>query len=99
MKKFLAVILAATMTLGLVACSAPSEETKAQTEAVQTEADTEAETETAEAAEEAAEAVSDTVKQLYADFDSAMEDQIGKMPEDFGEIKVGAVVISLTNPF
>lgn len=59
------------------------------------------------AAEEAAvsavteveESVSDTVKQLYADFDAAMQEQIGAMPEEFGDIKVGAVVISLTNPF
>ncbi len=40
-----------------------------------------------------------TVQQLYAAFDAAMAEQIGPMPENFGDIKVGAVVISLTNPF
>ena len=55
--------------------------------------------ETAEEPEETAEAVSDTVKQLYADFDAAMEEQLGPMPENFSDLKVGAVVISLTNPF
>lgn len=43
--------------------------------------------------------LSATVQQLYAEFDAAMEEQIGPMPESFGDIKVGAVVISLTNPF
>ena len=43
--------------------------------------------------------LSATVQQLYAEFDAAMEEQIGPMPENFGDIKVGAVVISLTNPF
>lgn len=43
--------------------------------------------------------LSATVQQLYAEFDAAMEEQIGTMPESFGDIKVGAVVISLTNPF
>lgn len=43
--------------------------------------------------------LSATVQQLYAEFDAAMEAQIGPMPESFGDIKVGAVVISLTNPF
>ena len=43
--------------------------------------------------------LSATVQQLYAEFDAAMEAQIGAMPESFGDIKVGAVVISLTNPF
>ena len=43
--------------------------------------------------------LSATVQQLYAEFDAAMEEQIGTMPENFGDIKVGAVVISLTNPF
>lgn len=43
--------------------------------------------------------LSATVQQLYAEFDAAMEAQIGTMPESFGDIKVGAVVISLTNPF
>ena len=43
--------------------------------------------------------LSPTVQQLYQEFDAAMEAQIGAMPEQFGEIKVGAVVISLTNPF
>lgn len=43
--------------------------------------------------------VSPTVEQLYADFDRAMTEQIGAMPESFDDIKVGAVIISLSNPF
>lgn len=106
MKKFLAVLLAASMMLLSVACSSSSaepEETETTAAAEETTAaETEAEeTEAAETkAEDAvAEAVSDTVKQLYADFDASMQEQIGTMPENFGDIKVGAVVISLTNPF
>ena len=106
MKKFLAVLLAASMMLLSVACSSSSaepEETETTAAAEETTAaETEAEeTEAAEtkAEDAAAEAVSDTVKQLYADFDASMQEQIGTMPENFGDIKVGAVVISLTNPF
>ena len=106
MKKFLAVLLAASMMLLSVACSSSSaepEETETMAAAEETTAaETEAEeTEAAEtkAEDAAAEAVSDTVKQLYADFDASMQEQIGTMPENFGDIKVGAVVISLTNPF
>ena len=43
--------------------------------------------------------VSPVVQQLYADFDAALVQQIGAMPENYGEVKVGAVIISLTNPF
>ena len=47
----------------------------------------------------AAPAVSATVQKLYDEFDAAMAEQLGAMPESFGDIKVGAVVISLTNAF
>ena len=110
MKKILAFLLSAAMVLGAVGCSASSEtaETEAQTETTEAaaaeseEETTAAETEAAQTEanpEETAGEISDTVKQLYADFDKSMEEQIGPMPENFGEIKVGAVVISLTNPF
>ncbi len=43
--------------------------------------------------------VSPVVQQLYEEFDAALAEQIGPMPENYGDIKVGAVIISLTNPF
>ena len=43
--------------------------------------------------------LSPTVEQLYAEFDAALLEQIGPLPDNYGEVKVGAVIISLTNPF
>ena len=43
--------------------------------------------------------LSPTVQALYDEFDAALTTQIGPMPEQYGEVKVGAVIISLTNPF
>ena len=45
------------------------------------------------------EEVSATVEALYAAFDQAMNDQIGPMPAEFADLKVGALIISLTNSF
>ena len=86
MKKLLAIMLAAVMALSIAGCAAPAAQ------------DTVTAEETA-APQEAASELSATVQQLYADFDAAMEKQLGAMPESFGDIKVGAVVISLTNAF
>ncbi|MBR3587477.1 MAG: substrate-binding domain-containing protein [Oscillospiraceae bacterium] len=43
--------------------------------------------------------MSETVKGLYEAFDKAMTEQLGEVPADSGAVKVGAVIISLTNPF
>ncbi len=43
--------------------------------------------------------MSDTVKGLYEAFDKAMTEQLGEIPENTADVKVGAVIISLTNPF
>lgn len=92
MKKTLTLLLALALVLAMFAgCTqtgttpnTPATDTPA-TDVPNTEAPTEE--------------LSATVQQLYAAFDAAMESQIGAMPESFGDIKVGAVVISLTNPF
>ena len=92
------------MILAFAACGSktekPAETKAAETEAVETEAaETEAaETEAAET-EAAAPEMSATVEQLYADFDKAMQDQIGSLPDNYGEVKVGALIISTSNPF
>ena len=57
--------------------------------------------ETVEATETvAADEMSDTVKALYEQFDEAMLKQLGTLPEaGSSDVKVGAVIISLTNAF
>ena len=92
MKKTLTLLLALTLVLAMFAgCTqtGTTPNTPATDTPVTDVPNTEAPTEE----------LSATVQQLYAAFDAAMESQIGAMPESFGDIKVGAVVISLTNPF
>lgn len=105
MKKILALVLAAAMLLALAGCGAAEAPAAAETTAEATEAPAEATetpvkaTEAPAPTEEPAPAYSETVQKLYDEFDAAMEEQLGAMPESFGDIKVGAVVISLTNAF
>lgn len=95
MKKLLVIVLCILMVLSLSACagdqSAQTEQTPLPTEMPQQSEATPVPEETA--------GVSPTVQALYDEFDAALIAQIGPMPEQFGEIKVGAVIISLTNPF
>ena len=46
-----------------------------------------------------ADEMSETVKALYEQFDAAMLEQLGTLPENNSDVKVGAVIISLTNAF
>lgn len=93
MKKCLAITLALLMVLAVFTGCNTQTETPATPDVPATDAPvTDAPTETTPA-------LSATVQQLYDEFDAAMEEQIGAMPESFGDIKVGAVVISLTNQF
>ncbi len=65
------------------------------------EAIEEAEAAAEEAAEEAADAVSElnpTVQALFDEVDKSLGEQLGEVPAANGE-KIGAVIISLTNPF
>ena len=96
MKKWYSLLLAAAMLFSLAACGSPAnvEGTPAPPESTPVASAT-----PAPEGEGADSGLSPTVQQLYQEFDAAMEAQIGAMPEQFGEIKVGAVVISLTNPF
>ena len=94
MKKLLAIMLAAVMALSIAGCAAPAAQETVTAEETAAPQETEAAEETV-APQEAASERSATVQQLYADFDAAMEKQLGAMPESFGDIKVGAVVISL----
>ena len=87
MKKLLSLLLALAMMLALVACGA-NNDAPAGDSSTQTDNKQEPESE-----------FSATVQQLYDEFDAAMTEQLGAMPENYGDVKVGAVVISLTNAF
>ncbi len=99
MKRTCALLLALAMVLSLAACGGTTADTTApvsDTPAPQSEAPA---TETPAPETEEPAGMSETVQQLYAEFDAAMEEQIGPMPENYGDVKVGAVIISLTNAF
>lgn len=104
MKKWISLLLALVMMLSIAACGSNNstnngaanngtENTAGNDTADNTTNDT------ADDTQDTGSELSATVQQLYAEFDAAMEEQIGPMPESFGDIKVGAVVISLTNQF
>ena len=104
MKKWISLLLALAMMLSIAACGSNNstnngaanngtENTAGNDTADNTTNDT------ADDTQDTGSELSATVQQLYAEFDAAMEEQIGPMPESFGDIKVGAVVISLTNQF
>lgn len=101
MKKWYALLLALAMVFSLAACAgtpaANSTAPSASPSAAQESTPAASEDPAGEGGETSG--LSPTVEQLYAEFDAAMEAQIGTMPESFGDIKVGAVIISLTNPF
>ena len=104
MKKWISLLLALAMMLSIAACgSNNSTNNGAANNGTENTAgnDTAANTtnDTADDTQDTGSELSATVQQLYAEFDAAMEEQIGPMPESFGDIKVGAVVISLTNQF
>lgn len=98
MKKLVTILLSLLLAFTAFGCAAPTEpSTPTEVPAATAEPEDTAAPETS--APETDDSISETVKQLYAEFDAAMEAQIGSMPESFGDIKVGAVVISLTNAF
>ncbi len=109
MKKIMTIVLALMILLTMVACGNAKEgeptETGVTTTGTETAPpDTSKETEPTvpaltEPAEDDDHEISAVVKQLFEEFDTALKDQIGTMPEDFADLKVGAVIISLTNPF
>ncbi len=102
MKQLTSILLTLLLVLSVFGCAAPAAPSTPTEAPVATDEPASLPEETAApetAAQETGDGVSETVKQLYAEFDAAMEAQIGAMPETFGDIKVGAVVISLTNPF
>lgn len=109
MKKLLVIMLSFVMLVFAVACSQASSSESASSgssEAAASESSAPAESASAEAASsEAAEApsaaaeVSPTVEALYAAFDEAMNKQIGDVPENYGDVKVGALIITTSNAF
>ena len=102
MKQLTSILLTLLLVLSVFGCAAPAAPSTPNEAPVATDEPASLPEETAAsetAAQETGDGVSETAKQLYAEFDAAMEAQIGAMPETFGDIKVGAVVISLTNPF
>lgn len=100
MKKYLSILLALALIVCLFAgCGeAADEETAAPTASeVETVAQTESVApETEEVVETEAASV---VDELYAAVDEALGAQLGEVPAPTGAEKIGAVVISLTNPF
>lgn len=100
MKKYLSILLAIALIVCLFAgCGeAADEETAAPTASeVETVAQTESVApETEEVIETEAASV---VDELYAAVDEALGAQLGEVPAPTGAEKIGAVVISLTNPF
>ena len=102
MKKWISLLLALAMMLSIVACGSNNTANNGGNDTANNSATNNEDASTNEGSTEGENTDSElsaTVQQLYAEFDAAMEEQIGPMPENFGDIKVGAVVISLTNPF
>lgn len=102
MKKWISLLLALAMMLSIVACGSNNTANNGGNDTANNSATNNEDASTNEGSteeENTGSELSATVQQLYAEFDAAMEEQIGPMPENFGDIKVGAVVISLTNPF
>lgn len=102
MKKWISLLLALAMMLSIVACGSNNTANNGGNDTANNSATNNEDASTNEGSTEEENTDSElsaTVQQLYAEFDAAMEEQIGPMPENFGDIKVGAVVISLTNPF
>ena len=102
MKKWISLLLALAMMLSIVACGSNNTANNGGNDTADNSVTNNEDASANEGASEEENADSElsaTVQQLYAEFDAAMEEQIGPMPENFGDIKVGAVVISLTNPF
>lgn len=102
MKKWISLLLALAMMLSIVACGSNNTANNGGNDTADNSVTNNGDASSNEGASEEENTDSElsaTVQQLYAEFDAAMEEQIGPMPENFGDIKVGAVVISLTNPF
>ena len=102
MKKWISLLLALAMMLSIVACGSNNTANNGGNDTANNSVTNNEDASTNEGSTEGENTDSElsaTVQQLYAEFDAAMEEQIGPMPENFGDIKVGAVVISLTNPF
>ncbi len=99
MKKLLSVLLVLALMFSVGCTPPPATNATAGSEATQEPTPAKTPEQVGESTQTAAGELSPTVQKLYVDFDAAMETQIGSMPETFGEIKVGAVVISLTNAF
>ena len=102
MKKWISLLLALAMMLSIVACGSNNTANNGGNDTANNSVTNNEDASTNESSTEEENTDSElsaTVQQLYAEFDAAMEEQIGPMPENFGDIKVGAVVISLTNPF
>lgn len=102
MKKWISLLLALAMMLSIVACGSNNTANNGGNDTANNSVTNNENASTNEGSTEEENTDSElsaTVQQLYAEFDAAMEEQIGPMPENFGDIKVGAVVISLTNPF
>lgn len=102
MKKWISLLLTLAMMLSIVACGSNNTANNGGNDTANNSVTNNEDASANEGAteeENTGSELSATVQQLYAEFDAAMEEQIGPMPENFGDIKVGAVVISLTNPF
>ena len=93
MKKLLAILLAGVMVMSLLtACGDKTQETKAP----ETKAETTAESPKETAEETTAESQADA---MLSQVQALMEEQLGDLPEEGKNEKIGVLIISLTNQF
>lgn len=101
MKKLLAILLAGVMVMSLLtACGDKTQETKAPETKAETTAETKSETKAESAKETAEETKADSpAEAMLSQVQALMEEQLGDLPEEGKNEKIGVLIISLTNQF
>lgn len=100
MKKYLSILLALALIVCLFAgCGGAADEETAAPTASEVETVVESESVAPETEEVTETETASVVDELYAAVDEALGAQLGEVPAPTGAEKIGAVVISLTNPF
>lgn len=98
MKKIVLGLIALATTFALAACQTAPTDNGGSTAGTQENQTSQQEQQTTEP-EVTEPAVSATVQALYDAFDKAMLEQIGPLPDNYGDVKVGALIISTSNAF
>ena len=100
MKKYLSILLALALIVCLFAgCGGAADEETAAPTSSEVETVVESESVAPETEEVTETETASVVDELYAAVDEALGAQLGEVPAPTGAEKIGAVVISLTNPF